>query len=516
MNEPRAVHIARHGMVVHRSTRRSARRRGFNKIDRMFETIDDPAEGPAERLSTRELAALIGRLAGTSTDLPDSERVDLISACESLKSAAAALQVRVTAAFADSQRVQQEAAGVRYERIGQGIAAQVALARRESPARAVKYVGWAKILARELPATFAALERGEITGWRAMIVARETIWLSGEQRAIVDAELAPRIAVLGDREVEAETRRIGYRLDPAGFVARSRNAERDRRVSLRPAPDTMARLTALLPVAQGVAAYAALTKAAETARASGDPRGRGQVMADTLIERVTGQATADGVPAVEINLVMTDHTLLNTTPSGERVSDPPGGGDEPAHLVGYGPIPAGLARDLAHGTEEIRVWVRRLYTDPCTGHLAVMDTKRRPFPAHLRRAIIIRDQLCRTPWCGAPIRHTDHAKPHADNGQTTFTNGQGLCEACNYAKQATGWSVQPGPGGTSEAVTITTPTGHTYTSRPPDLPGTPPAPPRSGPRAGPALGAGSHETRADRDHDRPNRLGSRISRSPAA
>ena len=85
----------------------------------MFETIERPAQGP----SIRELAALIGRLAGTSTDLSDSERVDLISACESLKSAAAALQVRVTAAFADSQREQQEAAGVRSERIGQGIAA---------------------------------------------------------------------------------------------------------------------------------------------------------------------------------------------------------------------------------------------------------------------------------------------------------------------------------------------------------------------------------------------------------
>ena len=450
----------------------------------MFETIERPAQG----LSIRELAALIGGLAGTSTDLSDSERVDLISACESLKSAAAALQVRVTAAFADSQREQQEAAGVRSERIGQGIAAQVALARRESPARAARYTRWARALVTDLTATFAALERGVVTEWRALIVARETIWLSRDQRAIVDTELADRIASLGDREVEAETRRIGYRLDPHGFVDRSRNAERDRRVSLRPAPDTMARLSALLPAAQGVAAYAALTRAADTLRAAGDERGRGQVMADTLVERVTGQTTADAVP-VEINLVITDRALLNTGHTGQP--DQPGG-DEPAHLVGYGPIPAGLARDLAVGTsEETRVWVRRLYTDPCTGRLAAIDPRRRPFPAHLRRAIIIRDQTCRTPWCGAPIRHTDHARAHADDGETSFTNGQGLCEACNYAKQATGWSVKPGPGGTSESVLITTPTGHTYTSRPPDLPGTPPARTGTEPRAGPAAPMGS-------------------------
>ena len=158
--------------------------------------------------------------------------------------------------------------------------------------------------------------------------------------------------------------------------------------------------------------------------------------------------------------------------------------DEPGYLIGYGPIPAGLARDLAHGSEHTKVWVRRLYTDPCTGHLDAIDTRARPFPGHIRRAIIVRDQLCRTPWCAAPIRHTDHAKSLADDGETSFSNGQGLCEACNYAKQATGWSVSPGPGGSSESVHITTPTGHTYTSRPPHLPGTLRAQP--GQRTGPA------------------------------
>ena len=415
----------------------------------------------------RELAALIGRLAGSSTGVDDAERVDRIGLFESLKSAAAAAQARETTAFDASQRETQRAAGVRPGRVGQGIAAQVALARRESPARAARYIGWANILVRELPETFAALQRGEITEWRAMIVARESIWLTRDQRAIVDAELAPRIAGLGDREVEAEAKKIAYRLDPAGFLARSRNAERDRRVSLRPAPDTMARLTALLPVAQGVAAYAALAKAAATARAAGDQRGRGQVMADTLVERVTGQATAHGVPAVEINLVMTDHTLFNTDHPAHRPSNRPApavpadGGAERGcarstqpplvsrrYLVGYGPIPAGLARDLAHGSDNTKIWVRRLYTDPCTGQLAAIDTRRRPFPGHIRRAIIVRDQVCRTPWCGAPIRHTDHARALADGGQTSFANGQGLCEACNYAKQADGWSVSPGPGGT--------------------------------------------------------------------
>ena len=39
-----------------------------------------------------------------------------------------------------------------------------------------------------------------------------------------------------------------------------RRAEADRMVSIRPAPDTMTYVTALLPVAQGVGVYAALNR----------------------------------------------------------------------------------------------------------------------------------------------------------------------------------------------------------------------------------------------------------------
>ena len=265
-------------------------------------------------------------------------------------------------------------------------------------------------------------------------------------------------------------------MDPAGFVNRSRAAERDRRVTLRPAPDTMARLTALLPVAQGVAAYAALSAPRTPPAPPGTRAGRGQVMADTLVERVTGQTSADAVP-VEINLVMTDHTLLTAGEGAEpgATAASQGGEDEPAHLVGYGPIPAEIARDLALATDEAKVWVRRLYTHPVTGQLVAMDKRRRRFKGKLRHAIILRDQTCRTPFCGAPIRHLDHARPVTDGGETSYANGQGLCEACNYAKTAPGWHTTPGPGGTSESVIITTPTGHTYASRPPDLPGAPQA-----------------------------------------
>ncbi|HEX3334824.1 MAG TPA: DUF222 domain-containing protein [Jatrophihabitans sp.] len=418
--------------------------------------------GPDRRGDTA-LAGLVATLADLDQDVHDSVRVDRIRLLEVLKSAAAAAQAKEVAAFAASQRAEQGALGVPVDRIGRGVAAQVGLARRISPFQARRYLGWANILTSELPNTFAALQGGRVSEWRAMIVARETAWLSRADRVTVDAQLADQLETLGDRRVEAEAKKLAYRLDPQGYLGRIRGAESDRHVGLRPAPDTMARLTGFLPVAQGVAAYAALRREADTLISQGDPRGRGQIMADTMVERITGQAQASEVP-VEINLIMTDATLF-----APGTAD----GDEPAHLVDAGTIPAHVARGLALDvSDRAPRWLRRLYTEPTTGELAAMDSHRRSFTANQRRFLRLRDQYCRTSWCEAPIRHADHVVPAEHSGPTSVANGQGYCEACNYAKQAPGWRTRlvVGPAGAAE-VEIITPTRHRYRSRPPDPPG---------------------------------------------
>ena len=77
--------------------------------------------------------------------------------------------------------------------------------------------------------------------------------------------------------------------------------------------------------------------------------------------------------------------------------------DEPAQVVGYGPVPAPVARDLVKADERTRVWVRRLYTDAKAGELAGSDVRRRDFPEVARAFLTARDQMCRTLYCGAPI-----------------------------------------------------------------------------------------------------------------
>jgi hypothetical protein len=449
-------------------------------------------------LTTTELARWAPALATLADAADDAERIDRIRLLEQLKSAAAAAQARETVAFKASQLEVQQAAGVPTRDLGRGIGAQVALARRESPHRGGRLVGLAEAL-QEMPHTFAALERGDVNEWRATILVRETACLSREDRATVDAELADRLPTLGDRQTEAEARRIAYRLDPHAFTARSRKAAKERRVTLRPAPDTMSMLTGLLPAAQGVAAYASLTAQADALRASGDARSRGQLMADILVERLTGrgrsvptwQETAATITwdsaqqpttpprpprppeevapvvTVELQVLMTDQTLFGYGP----------GADEPALLAGYGPVPAPLARMLASGnldlggvgTDGVAVGLRRLYAE--VGALVGMESSRRTFTGVLRRFVTTRDMVCRTPWCNAPIRHIDHPVPVELGGPTSEANGQGLCEACNYTKQAPGWQDQPEPEGAGSSVHTITPTGHVYTSLPPPLPG---------------------------------------------
>jgi 5-methylcytosine-specific restriction endonuclease McrA len=182
-------------------------------------------------------------------------------------------------------------------------------------------------------------------------------------------------------------------------------------------------------------------------------------MADTFVERLTGQSAAKAVP-VEVQLVMTDQALLNADST-------------PARLVGHGPIPSALARALLRSTDSA-VWVRRLFTSPTTGDLLALDSRRRTFPAGIRSFLIARDEVCRTSWCDAPIRHADHVIRAADGGPTSASNGQGLCQRCNQAKEAPGWAAartRAGPAGRTGAITLRTPTGHAYTSTAPDLPG---------------------------------------------
>ncbi|GAA4045451.1 HNH endonuclease signature motif containing protein [Arthrobacter methylotrophus] len=423
-----------------------------------------------------------------------TELADLINqlrGLEDLKSAIACAQARITVAFDAAQRSAESDLGVPVAEQGRGVGAQIALARRESPARGSRLLGLAKALVAEMPHTLAALDTGQLNEWRATLLVKETACLAAEDRCAVDEELAADTGVFdgaGDKAIITAARAAAYRRDPRSVTQRASHAATERHVSLRPAPDTMTYLTALLPVAQGVAVHAALSRHADTLRPAGDTRSRGQIMTDALVERTTG--TPAGICGVEVQLVMTDRTLFQ-------------GDSEPARLPGYGIVPAGWARTMLAGNHQaghdgdLKLWLRRLFTAPRSGELVGIDSRARFFPAGLRRFIQARDDTCRTPYCDAPIRHFDHIVPRHGGGPTSLSNGAGLCEACNHTKELPGWTARTGTGRARHVIEFRTPTGHHYASTAPPLPGT--EPPRTGPPGtDPPIIAALHSRRSRR------------------
>ncbi|MBA2738524.1 MAG: HNH endonuclease, partial [Nocardioidaceae bacterium] len=243
------------------------------------------------------------------------------------------------------------------------------------------------------------------------------------------------------------------------------------------AADGAAELVARLPAAQAAACWHALDHHARGRRADGDDRTITQLMADTLVERLTGITAATGPPppAAHIHIVIKATTLT-------------GHDDHPAQLAGHGPLTADTARTIAHNATAR--W-RRLVVDD-TGHALTIDrttrtgttpspitdwlrrpidwtpptttaTDRRTYTGTLRGYLLARDGHCRMPTCTTKITDADHITPHHTGGRTTANNGQGLSTRCHHLRDLPRWHLH----GTADHTIWTTPTGHHYHSYPP-------------------------------------------------
>ncbi|GGL44726.1 DUF222 domain-containing protein [Phycicoccus endophyticus] len=408
-------------------------------------------------------------------ELTDAERLQLVAELERLKGAAVAAQARAVDAVRRSRESSCPRDALR------SVGSEVALARRESPALGDRFVGLAQAVVHELPGALAALEGGALGERGVVEVVRETATLTREDRLEVDARLRGLYERLGWRSLGRAARRVAAELDAASVVRRMERAVAARRVGVRPAPDGMAYLSVLGPLREVVGAYAALQSRAAAVVGGGCPdegpegRGRGAVAADTALRLLSGRSPGQVQP-VEVHLVMTDRSLLGT-------GGPGGSSMTPARVPGHGSVPAPLARAWVRGAGPASVWVRRLYTTPDGRDLVAMDSRRRIFGGLLRRMLVLRDDVCSTPWCDAPIVHADHVRPAREGGPTSLVNGAGRCARCNQVKEAPGWAARVARA-SPRVLELATPTGMRLSSRPPPVLGWGSDPPASGPSVG--------------------------------
>jgi hypothetical protein len=324
------------------------------------------------------------------------------------------------------------------ERVEASIVGQVGLALGVSPTRARERVRIARDLHAGLDRVRESFAAGELDERRVAAIVAAAAHLDADERGRLDQRLAAHdLPSLGLRRIADLARSISAAVAPEKFAERARAARRDRHVSISPAPDGMALLRAVLPVEQGVACYAALRAAVKEVWVAPEPvtRTRGQIMADTLVARLTGREAAE--PAtVEIQVLVPLQSLLDD------------GAPLPAEIPGFGPT------DLLDRAECVG-W-RRLVTRD--GVVLGGDSRRRAFGGVLADWIRARDRgRCTEPGCDAPIEHLDHRKRWSEGGSTSLDNGRGTCVFHNQLREQPGWHL--------DDRTTTTPTGRRYTLR---------------------------------------------------
>ena len=221
----------------------------------------------------------------------------LIRALEELVCVATAAQAALAVELDESQRANQaprcagRPAGPRRRGAGGARAA-------ESHHRGQRHLGLAKIVAAELPRTWAAWRAGRITEWKATLIARETACLTREDRAAVDA------AVAATPTGSSGWATASWRGLPAGGLPARPESLRDQaapgggRPRRHPAAgarrDDLAHR--LLPVKHGVAVLRRPHADGRLRPGRGRPRTKGQVMADTLVDSVLAAATTATMP----------------------------------------------------------------------------------------------------------------------------------------------------------------------------------------------------------------------------
>ena len=374
-----------------------------------------------------------------------ANRIDAIVALDRLIRAAQAEQLAQIAALHD-ERV--EFMGISRGDPTLSVIGEVGMARNIGPTAAGTQVGLALGLDR-LPRVKELFLAGQVSEPVIRAVVKESVALHTDDFVVLDGEIAPLLPGLTVVRAGQLTARAVIRIDADAARERAQRNRADQRVSMFPDTDGVAILQVRGPAEQIVATHTALDEHARTLRAQGDDRTVGQIMTQTLVERVTGQRYAEDT-RVEVQLVMDAPTMLGLD-------------GEPVELAGYGPISPAVADDIL--AQAPNPTIRRLLVDPVDGTLVVREPRRRHFDAPTAGHIRARDRRCRQPGCDLKIRHSDHIHAFADGGISVAGNGQGLCVRSHTLKHLPGWVVTA----KDKATIWRTPTGHTYISNPPPL-----------------------------------------------
>jgi len=301
-------------------------------------------------------------------------------------------------------------------------------------------------MAHQLPSGLAALTGGSLDYARLAALHQLTLCLTDGQRAFVEKTMLAGGRLASAPQWRRKIRRLVAKVAPGALARRRAEAHTRRSVSVKPLEDGMALLEATLAAEDARAIFDRLDR---VARSDGRPAGprddrsldarRADVLAALLLGNRREHVT------VELQVIAPIGTLAGLD-------------DNPAELVGYGPIPAEVGRALAADAH----W-RRVLTDPATGTVLDLGHRRVPTPA-LARLVRHQQSCCVFPGCGMPAASADidHTVGHASGGRTSLDNLGMLCRHHHRAKHAVGgWRLDQPTAGIFRWIS---PAGRTYTT----------------------------------------------------
>jgi len=422
---------------------------------------------------------LVAEVQAISEKWTPAERIEEIAG---LEAAVAMLQTTLNveaSTYVDQRRAADRAAGIGTGSAGRGAPVEIAMARGVSRATVDYQLAFTRQIVADHPRLLAACQDGRVSQSAARHIVAETEPLTPERRQSLDRPLTDLACELTPGEVRKAAHRAVTAADPQAAERRAVAARARKAVRAIMHGDGTGSVSALLPAEQALAVWQTLDHEARCRRGEGDQRSINELMCDLLVERTTGRAKADDLN-LEIGVVISTTALFCVD-------------DQPGKLIGHrggdhGVLPAGLARRLAASAS---AWARRLICDPVDGSLLFMDPRKRRFDGTLRKFLLYRDGTSRRPFSGAPIYDIDHVERYADGGPTIAPNAEGLARSDHVLRDLPGWTVEAGG---DDIIRWTTPTGHSYPSRPP-----------------PVLGWGSFRPRRP-----PGSLNCRTAGSPAA
>lgn len=435
------------------------------------------------------------------TGLSDAQLIDAIVGFERLTGWAEARQARLLAEFA-RRRPGDDPTLVATDKpctIGRFAPDEVGLALKLARMTAKARLGRSVQLQQVLPETLALWSQGRLDERRVAAICEATHYLSVDNARAVQHRVLDRAPAQTVGQLKAALKRAVIAVDPEGAAQRHKAARRDRRVSISEEQDGMASLWALMSAPDAQAGFQWLTRLA-LGCGRDDPRGMDARRADLAAALLSGRLThaapdadtdSDRAPdcagdtdsATDTNEGADEGADAGSDADADRAAggvvprpvNPAkplvqvlmpfstliGADEQSCELVGYGAIPAELAREIAADAT-----LRRLVYDPLSG--TVLDHGRSTYrpPAGLADFVRARDVYCRGPICRrrALDGHLDHIVPFP-HGPTSDKNLHGCCGHEHRMKHAPGWAVRALRDGRIQWIT---PTEHRYHSDPYD------------------------------------------------